>query len=209
MKRFGFYKNIILVVASALTLVAVTFAWFSVSYVGNVPAIQASVAGELVKVDFFELNESNEYTALHGDIELKSMDAGSYKSYKLLITTNTADKMRLNLAITDLPTELPADLKNSVCIKYTLRTATKTTAADGTVSYVDGEVISESNGYKPLSELTDGLIFNAISLSNYQSTSADNFVIYYEIGLSEDSPQSIGGLESSLGNVKVSAQRVS
>ena len=68
MKKFSFYKNIILVVASALTLVAVTFAWFSVAYVNDISGIQASVSGDLIKVDFYEQNDDGEYTALTDDI---------------------------------------------------------------------------------------------------------------------------------------------
>lgn len=206
--KFQFYKNIILVVASALTLVAVTFAWFSTSDNNNLSTIQTEVGGDIVNVDFYEANENDEYVSLAGNIALDSFVPGNYNKYKMVVTTKTADDLSMNFGITGLPEDMNEDLKASVCIKYSLMSAVKQTAADGTVSYIDGALISESNGYVPLSDLTDGAIFNAISLANYQSTSADNFVIYYEIGLSESSPSTIEGLSSSLGDIKISAQRI-
>ncbi len=212
MKRnFSFYKNIILVVASALTLVAVTFAWFSVSYTNNGPQIQASVSGDgaLINVAFYQFDENDTEQVLQNNIVLNDFVAGEYNKYKLLITTKTADKLKMKFAIEGLPADINADLKSSVCIKYSLHSAVKNTAADGTVTYTADKEISVSNGYVSLSELTDGVIFNELSLANYQSTAEDTFIIIYEIGLSETSPSSIEGLESSLGNIKVSAQRVS
>lgn len=206
--KFQFYKNIILVVASALTLVAVTFAWFSTSDNNNLSTIQTEVGGDIVNVDFYEANENDEYVSLAGNIALDSFVPGNYNKYKMVVTTKTADDLSMNFGITGLPEDMNEDLKASVCIKYSLMSAVKQTAVDGTVSYIDGALISESNGYVPLSDLTDGAIFNAISLANYQSTSADNFVIYYEIGLSESSPSTIEGLSSSLGDIKISAQRI-
>lgn len=208
LKKFQFYKNIILVVASALTLVAVTFAWFSTSYNNSLDYIQAEIGGDIVNVEFYQADENEDYLPLEGNIELTDFVPGSYNKYKMIVTTKTADPLNMNFGISGLPEDMNEDLKASVCIKYSLMSATKQTAADGTVSYVDGTLISESNGYVPLSELTDGAIFSGISLENYQSTSADDFVIYYEIGLSEDSPSTIEGLSSSLGDVKISAQRI-
>ena len=208
LKRFQFYKNIILVVASALTLVAVTFAWFSTSYKNNLSAIQAEVGGDIVNVDFYQMDANGGYGELTGNIELKDFVPGNYNKYKMVVTTKTADPLSMNFGIVGLPEDMNADLKASVCIKYQLYSAAKQTAADGTVTYVDGTLVSESNGYVPLSELDNGAIFNAISLENYQSSSADSFVIYYEIGLSENSSSAIEGLASSLGDIKISAQRI-
>lgn len=208
LKKFQFYKNIILVVASALTLVAVTFAWFSTSYENNLSAIQAEVGGDIVNVDFYQMDANGGYGELTGNIELKDFVPGNYNKYKMVVTTKTADPLSMNFGIVGLPEDMNADLKASVCIKYQLYSAAKQTAADGTVTYVDGTLVSESNGYVPLSELDNGAIFNAISLENYQSSSADSFVVYYEIGLSENSPSAIEGLSSSLGDIKISAQRI-
>ncbi|MBR6531125.1 MAG: hypothetical protein IKT61_01320 [Clostridia bacterium] len=208
LKKFQFYKNIILVVASALTLVAVTFAWFSSSYENNLSTIQAEVGGDIVNVDFYQMDANGDYGELTGNIELNDFIPGSYNKYKMVVTTKTADPLSMNFGIVGLPEDMNADLKASVCISYKLYSAAKQTAADGTVTYVDGTLVSESNGYVPLSELDNGAIFNAISLENYQSSSADSFVIYYEIGLSENGSSAIEGLSSSLGDIKISAQRI-
>lgn len=206
--KFQFYKNIILLVASALTLVAVTFAWFSVTYDNEVSLIETTVGGDIVDVDFFIADEEENYSTLNGDIVLSDFVAGSYNKYMMVVTTKTADPMKMNFGIVGLPENLDAELSDSVNIKYTLMTAKETVTTDGEVSYSGDAVISESTGYVALSALEDGIIFSDILLEDYQTSSADKFVIYYEIGLSETSPSSIGGLESDLGSIKVSAQRV-
>ena len=207
MKKFQFYKNIILVVASALTLVAVTFAWFSSSSDATFDPIAATIEGDPIKVAFYQADAVDAYQPLVGDIELTEFVPGNFNKYKFEITTKTADKLKLGFRIENLPTDMPQDLKDSVCIKYTVYSCTKTTAGDGTAVYTESEVIAESLDYVSLTDLIDGTIFSALSLSNYQSSSEDRFVIYYEIGLAEDSPSTISGLESSLGDVKISAQR--
>ena len=206
--KFQFYKNIILVVASALTLVAVSFAWFSTSYKTALPPIEAAVDGDVIKVDFYQKDDTGAYQPLTGDIELDDFVAGSYNEYKFDITTKTADKISLGFAIENLPAYMPQELRDSVCIKYSLYSCVPSEAANGTVVYNKDKLISESEGYIPLSEFENGTVFSAISLSNYQTASSDRFVIYYEIGLAEDSPSTISGLESSLGDVKISAQRI-
>lgn len=206
--KFQFYKNIILLVASALTLVAVTFAWFSVSYDNEISSIETTIGGDIINVDFFVSDEEETYSPLEGDIVLKDFVPGSYNKYMMVVTTKTSDPLKMNLGIVGLPENLNAELSDSVNIRYTLMTAKETVTAGGEVSYSGDKAISESTGYVPLSTLSDGIIFKDILLADYQSSPADKFVIYYEIGLSETSPSSIGGLSSDLGSVKVSAQRV-
>lgn len=206
--KFQFYKNIILVVASALTLVAVSFAWFSTSFKTALPPIEAVVDGDVIAVDFYQLDDAGAYQPLTGDIELDDFVAGSYNKYKFDITTRTADKISLGFAIENLPADMPQELRDSVCIKYSLYKCVPSTADNGNITYNDSEKISESGDYVPLSEFVEGTVFSAISLSNYQTSSSDRFVIYYEIGLAEDSPSTISGLESSLGDIKLSAQRI-
>lgn len=206
--KFHFYKNIILVVASALTLVAVTFAWFSTSFSTNVEQFEAVVSGDVIGVTYYQADENNNYQPLSGDIELNDFVAGNYNKYKMVVKTRTADKLQMSFSIDGLSTDVPQVLAESVCIKYVLYSTTKSTAPDGSVTYTDAVAISYSNGYVPLSTLEDGKIFNNLSLSNYQTSASETFIIYYEIGLSETAPASLGGLESGLGSVRISAQRV-
>ena len=206
--KFQFYKNIILLVASALTLVAVTFAWFNVTYDNEVSDFEATIGGDIINVDFFVADEEDQYSRLDGDIVLKDFVPGSYNKYMMVVSTKTSDPLKMNFGIVGLPEDLNAELSDAVNIKYTLMTAKETVGTDGKASYSGADLIDASNGYVPLSDLKDGIIFEGLYLSNYQTSSADKFVIYYEIGLSETSPSSIGGLSSDLGSVKVSAQRV-
>lgn len=204
-KKFQFYKNIILVVASALTLVAVTFAWFSTSHNNGVPGIQSLVGNELISVNFFESKDNGStYAKMNGDIDLENVEPGQYAKYKMEVATYTKDPIALSFAIDNLPADMPQELKDEVCIKYTLHQAAKN-KNNGKIEV--GQQISASTGYVPLSELNNGAIFgsDSFSLKNYQTTANDYFVIFYEIGLSDDATRS-SGLESSLGNIRLSAQ---
>lgn len=209
-KHASLYKNIIMVVASALTLVAVSFAWFTTNFETNLDSYKGYISGETLKVDYFQLDETGVYQPLAGNIELEEFDPGEYNKYKFLITTKTADKLNMKFAIEGLPEDIPQELLDNVCIKYTMYTTKVTKKADGTVAYTDLILVSKSNdSYVPLSDLNDGVIFRNLSLAAYQKTAADTFTIYYEIGLSENAPSEISGLESSLGSIKISAQRIS
>ena len=202
--KFQFYKNIILVVASALTLIAVTFAWFSTSFHNGVGTITQSISADLIKVDFYEKSGSK-YVPMNGDIELDGAESGKYSQYKMVITTFTKDALNLSFGIDDLPKDMNADLKNAVCIKYSLYAATKN--ADG--SFTEGICVSSTEGnYVSLSTLTNGEIFNSLSLGNYQQadTDKDYFVVYYEIGLSESAGNNIQNMDSSLGSVRFNAK---
>ena len=78
------------------------------------------------------------------------------------------------------------------------------------IANVSTEVWRASTDAKTnLSEITDGVIINSLSLGKYQTTASDRFAIYYEIGLSENAPPEVSGLESSLGSIRISAQRIS
>ncbi len=209
-KRSGLIKNVIMVVASALTLVAVSFAWFTTNFSTNLNNYKASISGETLKIDFYQADEAGKYQPLSGNIELTDFVPGEYNKYKFEVTTKTADKLKMSFSIDDLPADMPAELMENVCIKYSVYKLRKQTSATGTVAYINSTLIAESKGYVTLSELydKDGKIINSLSLANHQSTNADKFAIYYEIGLSEEAPASIGGLESSLGSINISGQRI-
>lgn len=206
--KFQLVKNIILVVASALTLVAVTFAWFTNSFSSNLSSFETAVGGDAIRVDYYQTDENNQYQPLEGDITLEDAVPGNYNKYKLVITTNTAEALKMSFGIDGLPEDIPQELKDFVCIKYAMYTTNESAGISETDSFTDIPPVSESNGYIPLAELDNGNIFRNLLLSNYQQTDSDEFVIYYEIGLSEDAPVTVGGMESDLGSIKISAQRV-
>lgn len=209
MKRHSsLIKNLIMVVASALTLVAVSFAWFTDNFSTSLESYEAVVGGEAIKIDYYQADDQDVYQPLNGDIELKDFVPGAYNKYKFGLTTKTADKLKLKFEITGIPEDMPQELKESVQIKYSLYSQKKKTNTDGTVTYVDSVLVSESKGYASLSEITDGVIIPSLSLGKHQTTASDRFAIYYEIGLSENAPPEVSGLESSLGSIKISAQRI-
>ncbi len=207
-KKFTFVKNLILAVASALTLIAVSFAWFSNSNDNYVSSIESEVVSPTyANVMYYVADNANNYSRLYGDIELKNWTSGSFKKYKMIMTTATNDKLKLGMSIEGLPSNMNADLKKSVQVKYSVYKATKIKNTNGTVSFRDDQLLFGSD-YMRLSELSGGKIFDGRSLASYQSKKNDVFVIYYEIGLAADSPTTIQGLSSSLGSLKINIQPV-
>lgn len=120
-KHAGLIKNLIMVVASALTLVAVSFAWFTSNFKTNLDQYKVAVEGNPIKVDFYQLDENNEYKPLAGNIELNDFVPGEYNQYKLLVTTKTSDKLKMSFSIDGIPADIPQELKDNVCIKYSVQ----------------------------------------------------------------------------------------
>ena len=206
-KKFTFIKNLILAVASALTLIAVSFAWFSNSNQNFVPSITGEVVSPTyASVAYYTADSSGNYSRLTGNIELNNWTSGTYKKYKMILTTATDEKLKLSMSIDSLPSNMNSDLKNSVQVKYTVYKAIKT-VKNGVVTFTDGAQLFGSD-YMRLSSLSNGKIFDGRSLADSQTEKNDVFIIYYEIGLAADSPSSIEGLSSSLGTLKINVQPV-
>ena len=207
-KEFAFIKNLILAVASALTLIAVSFAWFSSSSENFVPSIKGEVVSPTyASVAYYEADNNGNYSRLTGNIELKNWSSGSFKKYKMILTTATDEKLKLSMSINELPSNMNSDLKKSVQVKYNVYKATKT-MKNGVMTFNDGALLFSSD-YMSLADLSNGKIFDGRSLADSQTEKNDVYIIYYEIGLSGDSPSSIEGLSSSLGTLQISVQPVS
>ena len=207
-KEFAFIKNLILAVASALTLIAVSFAWFSNSSENFVPSIKGEVVSPTyASVSYYEADNNGNYSRLTGNIELKNWSSGSFKKYKMILTTATDEKLKLSMSINELPSNMNSDLKKSVQVKYNVYKATKT-MKNGVMTFNDGALLFSSD-YMSLADLSNGKIFDGRSLADSQTEKNDVYIIYYEIGLSADSPSSIEGLSSSLGTLQISVQPVS
>lgn len=208
-KRLGFYKNLILALASALTLIAVSFAWFTSPSENLVPSIVGTVNNPTyASVMYYVADDYDNYSRLDGNMELKDWVSGSFQKYKLIMTTTTDEPLKLGMSIDNLPSNMNADLKNSVQVKYTVYKAVKQTDKDGKISFADGEKLFGSE-YMRLSECLNGVIFEGRSLEAHQAGINDVFLIYYEIGLAADSPSTIQGMSSSLGKLQINVQPVS
>lgn len=202
-KTFQFYKNIILVVASALTLVAVTFSWFSTTNGNKLSDFSHKIQDVPVIDTAFYEKDGTKYIEMDGDIVLDSVVSGQYNQYKLMIATSTSEPVKLSVLIDELPADLDENLKQYVCIKYSLYKTHQN--SDGI--FEDGELITGSNDrYVPLAELADGVIFSGYSLKEYQESASDTFALYYEIGLSESAGAEVQGLSANLGNLRLNAQ---
>ena len=92
MKKYsGIIKNIIMVVASALTLVAVSFAWFTTNFKTNLDSYEAVVEGETLIITYYKMDENGTYQPLEGDINLENVQPGDFNKYKIEIITKTSD----------------------------------------------------------------------------------------------------------------------
>ena len=125
----------------------------------------------------------------------------------MILTTATDEKLKLSMSINELPSNMNSDLKKSVQVKYNVYKATKT-MKNGVMTFNDGALLFSSD-YMSLADLSNGKIFDGRSLADSQTEKNDVYIIYYEIGLSADSPSSIEGLSSSLGTLQISVQPVS
>ena len=179
-KEFAFIKNLILAVASALTLIAVSFAWFSNSSENFVPSIKGEVVSPTyASVAYYEADNNGNYSRLTGNIELKNWSSGSFKKYKMILTTATDEKLKLSMSINELPSNMNSDLKKSVQVKYNVYKATKT-MKNGVMTFNDGALLFSSD-YMSLADLSNGKIFDGRSLADSQTEKNDVYIIYYEI----------------------------
>ena len=86
--NFSTIKNLILLIASALTLVAVTFAWYAVSNQGSLSIFTGKVDGSTLSVTYCESSDNGAtYNALTGDLEMNNMVEGQKKMYRIDVKT--------------------------------------------------------------------------------------------------------------------------
>ena len=190
-KKFGTIKNIILLIASALTLVAVSFAWFSLSRKNEINSVDANVKGSTIAVKYYESkNNGSTYSLLSGDLNMSNMSESSKRYYKMDVTTFSTP-IKLIMSFDNLSSS--NTLAKYVYFDYKL------------VCNDNGQTHAKQTGLK-MSDYTSTSVFSQ-DLATLQANGRRNYSVYYDVYLvSGSNPVSGSG---SLGEVKLLGQQVS
>lgn len=196
MKRdFKTIKNIILLIASALTLVAVTFSWFSLSKkVGNFK-INSTVSGTTLSVKYFESADGGKnYTRLKSDLSMENMYEGKKAYYRMDVKTFKDKPVKLIMSFDGLSSSNTT--AGYVYFDYRL------------VSASTEEVIKSETGLK-MSDYASSNVF-VQDVTSYQKKGENDFNLYYDVYVVTGSGASIpnANQQVSLGSVKLLGQQV-
>ncbi len=191
-KDFSTLKNLILLIASALTLVAVTFAWYSVTNKGGLSEIFGTVDGSTLSVVYNESTDDGAtYNQLVGDIEMNDMYQGKVKKYRMDVKT-----------FPDIPIKLVMSFENL-------------TASNDLVPYVyfDYKIVCNSTNTELESKtglkMSDYAVSNvfAYDISENQIQGNNDYSVYYDVYVITNDEDVSGTAE--LGNVKIQGQQIS
>ena len=189
--NFSTVKNLILLIASALTLVAVTFAWYAVSNQGSLSIFTGKVDGSTLSVTYCESADNGAtYNALTGDLEMNNMVEGQKKMYRIDIKT-----------FPDVPVKLVMSFDNLISTNDLLPYV-----------YFDYKIVCNATGAEldsrtalKMSEYTVSNVF-AQDVSAYQNEGNNDYSIYYDVYVITGEEIVSGSAE--LGEVKIQGQQV-
>lgn len=190
-KDFKTIKNLILLIASALTLVAVTFAWYSISKNVGGFTINSNVSGSTIAVNYFESTDNGStYKELKGDLDMNEMIDGKIAKYRMDIKTFNDFLVKIVMSFEGLTGSNAA--ADHVYFNYRLETK-------------DGDVLSHGENLK-MSDYASNSVF-AQDVSLYQKNGTNDFKLYYELYLVTNGDDISG--KASLGEVKLAGQQIS
>ena len=189
--NFSTIKNLILLIASALTLVAVTFAWYAVSNQGSLSIFTGKVDGSTLSVTYCESADNGAtYNALTGDLEMNNMVEGQKKMYRIDVKT-----------FPDVPVKLVMSFDNLISTNDLLPYV-----------YFDYKIVCNATGAEldsrtalKMSEYTVSNVF-AQDVSAYQNDGNNDYSIYYDVYVITGEEIVSGSAE--LGEVKIQGQQV-
>ncbi len=191
-KNFSTVKNLILLIASALTLVAVTFAWYAVTNQGAISSFFGKVDGSTLSVTYHEsVDNGNTYKELLGDIEMENVVEGQKKMYRIDVKTFPDVPIKLVMAFENLVST--NDLLPYVYFDYKI-----------VCNSTDAEL--ESGTGLKMSEYTVSNVF-AFDISSFQLNGNNDYSIYYDVYVITGDETVSGAAE--LGNVKIQGQQIS
>lgn len=190
-KDFKTIKNLILLIASALTLVAVTFAWYSISKNVGGFVINSNVTGTTIAVKYYESTDNGAtYKALKGDLNMSDMIDGKVAKYKMDIKTFNDALVKIVMSFDGLSGSNAA--VSHVYFDYKLTTK-------------NGDEIGSGSGLK-MSDYASTSVF-AQDVSSYQKNGINDFCLYYDVYLVTEGEVISGNI--SLGEVKLAGQQLS
>lgn len=189
-KDFRTIKNIILLIASALTLVAVTFSWFSLSKrVGNF-TLDSNVSGSTIAVKYYESADGRNYTQLDGDLTMDNMFEGQTAHYRMDVKTFDDALVKLVMSFEGLS----SSNSKAKYVYFDYKVVCKDT----------GDVIASGTKYN-MADYASSNVF-AADLSSYQRSSHKDFYVYYDVYVISNGADISGS--ASLGEVKLTGQQV-
>lgn len=194
-KDFKTIKNFILLIASALTLVAVTFSWFSLSKTAGNFTINSEVSGSTLAVKYYESkDEGKNYTLLSGDLSMSDMYQGKRAYYRMDVRTFDDKMIKLIMSFD----ELKGSNVTARYVYFDYKLVCKDT----------GEVLKSEEALK-MSDYTSANVF-AYDVSTYQKNNLNDFSVFYEVYVMVPDGESIpdDSRTASLGEVKLLGQQV-
>lgn len=190
-KDFKTIKNLILLIASALTLVAVTFAWYSISKNVGGFIINSNVTGSTIAVNYLESTDNGStYKELKGDLNMNEMIDGKIAKYRMDIKTFNDALVKIVMSFDGLSGSNAA--ASHVYFDYKLETK-------------NGDVLSHGEGLKMSDYVSDSVFAQDVSL--YQKNGVNDFKLYYDVYLVTNGDDISG--KASLGEVKLAGQQIS
>lgn len=189
--KFSTIKNLILLIASALTLVAVTFAWYSVSSESTLWELAGQVDGSTLSVVYNESTDGgNNYEVLTGDLEMTDMVEGQKRMYRIDVKTFPDVPIKLTMSFENLVST--NDLLPYVYFDYKI------------VCNSTSEVIDSQTELK-MSDYTVSNVFSC-DISTYQNAGNHDYSVYYDVYVITGGESVSGAAE--LGDVKLQGQQV-
>lgn len=190
-KDFKTIKNIILLIASALTLVAVTFSWFSLSKRAGNFTIASNVSGTTISVKYNESTDGTTYKELNGNLSMKNMYEGKTSHYRMDVRTFDDAPVKIIMSFDGLSaSNITA---NYVYFDYKV------------VCKATGEVLGSGTELN-MGDYTSTNVF-AIDVSSYQKNGKNEFYVYYDVYVRAESGKIESG-STSLGEVKLLGQQI-
>ena len=190
-KDFSTVKNIILLIASALTLVAVTFAWYAVNERGALSILSNKVNGSTLSVVYNESDDGFNYNTLTSDLNMDNMYQGKTKYYRIDVKTFPDVPIRIIMSFDGLSssnTMLPY-----VYFDYKV------------VCNGNSEVLASGTGLK-MSDYISSNVF-AQDVSSLQVGGNNDYSVFYNVYVVTGGEEVSG--TASLGEVRILGQQIS
>lgn len=190
-KDFGKIKNIILLIASALTLVAVTFAWYTVGNESGVSVFSPKINSSTLSAAYYESDDGVSYNLLSGEIEMDNMYEGKTKYYRINVKTFEDVPIRLIMNFEGI--NASNALLSYVYFDYSV-------VCNGT-----GEELEKGTALK-MSDYTSSNIF-AQDISSLQLNGNNAYSVYYNVYVITNGEDVSGTAD--LGEIKIQGQQIS
>ena len=190
-KDFSTVKNIILLIASALTLVAVTFAWYAVNERGALSILSNKVNGSTLSVVYNESDDGVTYKTLTSDLNMDNMYEGKTKYYRIDVKTFPDVPIKIIMSFDGLSAS--NTMLSYVYFDYKV------------VCNGNGEILANETGLKMSNYISNNVF--AVDVSSLQVGGNNDYSVFYNVYVVTGG-ESVSGT-ASLGEVRLLGQQIS